>query len=146
MTDPDSPLLEDAKRQIASLTADVRRMLDLRWRLARLEITEAVGSVKRLAVVLALVVVAVLVALPVLVVYAAELLGRHSNLSFSGWLLIFGVGLLTVSLAGGWLAWLRFRREFTGLEETLEELREDLVWLDEWRGEERREERREKRE
>jgi hypothetical protein len=42
------------------------------------------------------------------------------------------LGLLTAAALVGWLAWRRFRRQFTGLEETLEELREDLVWLQEW--------------
>jgi hypothetical protein len=30
------------------------------------------------------------------------------------------------------LAWRSFRRRFTGLRETFEELREDTVWIGEW--------------
>ena len=36
-----------------------------------------------------------------------------------------------LALAAGYCAWRRFRRRFIGLRETLEELREDLVWLQE---------------
>jgi hypothetical protein len=36
---------------------------------------------------------------------------------------------------GGSLAWRRFRRNFIGLRETLEELREDVLWLKEKSGE-----------
>ncbi|MGA2033909.1 MAG: hypothetical protein ABSG68_16805 [Thermoguttaceae bacterium] len=50
------------------------------------------------------------------------------------WLLILGLLLLlgAGSLAG--LAWLSFRRKFVGLRQSLEELREDAVWLHEWIG------------
>ena len=44
------------------------------------------------------------------------------------------MGLLVAAALVAWLAWRRFRRRFVGLEETLEELREDLVWLQEWGG------------
>ena len=45
-----------------------------------------------------------------------------------GWLLIFAGGLLILALSGGYLAWRRFWRRFTGLRETMEELREDMLW------------------
>jgi len=42
--------------------------------------------------------------------------------------------LLVAGLVVGWAAWRRFRRQRVMLRETLEELREDLVWLEEWLG------------
>ena len=129
MTDRDPPLLKDAKQQVAALAADLRRMVGLRWQLAALELQAAVGSAKWLAVVLVAAAVTGLTALPVLVVYAAERIALLTDISRTTWLLVFGLGLLTLATVGAWLAWRRFRREFVGLEETLEELREDLLWL-----------------
>jgi hypothetical protein len=39
---------------------------------------------------------------------------------------------LIVAILLAWSARRRYRREFTGLRETLEELREDMEWLREW--------------
>ncbi|MFH1923799.1 MAG: phage holin family protein, partial [Planctomycetota bacterium] len=72
-----------------------------------------------------------LTGLPVLVVWAALLLPEAMR---AGCLLLVGLVLVVGAILAGWLAWRRFRREFVGLEETLEELREDLVWLREWAG------------
>jgi protein-S-isoprenylcysteine O-methyltransferase Ste14 len=55
-------------------------------------------------------------------------------MSRQSWLTIFGLGLLGLGILLGFLAWWTFRRRFTALEETLEEIREDLVWLSEWTG------------
>ena len=138
MADRDRPLLADAKEEIARLGADLREMAGLRWQLVRLELQAGIGSVKRLAIALAVTVIMASTALPILAVWAAEFLGQRTKLTRSGWLLIFGLGLLAGAALTGWLAWRRFRRRFVGLEETLEELREDAVWFREWTG--RREE------
>ena len=131
MTDPDRPLFDDAKQQLARLAASLEQMVALRWQLARLELDAALGSVKRLGVVLAIAAVMALTGLPVLVVWAAVLLPETMR---AGCLLLVGLVLLVGGILVGWRAWRRFRREFVGLEETLEELREDLVWLREWTG------------
>jgi len=128
-----SPIAE-LKDEIGSLADDFKEMAALRWQLARLEGREAAYLAKRLGIGLALAAVAVLAALPVLCVAAAWWLGEVTNLSSTGWLLIFGLGLLLGGVAGGYLAWRHFRRRFTGIRQTLEELREDLVWLEEWAG------------
>ena len=47
-------------------------------------------------------------------------------------LLVAGAMLLLLAPLVGWLAWRRFRRRFLGLEQTIEELREDAAWLREW--------------
>jgi len=134
MADPDRPLLADAKREIARLTADLGEMAGLRWQLAMLEVRAAAGSLKRLAVPMVVAGVMGLTAVPVVVVYAAGFLGERSDISEAAWLLILGLGLLTLAVLVGWLGWRRFRRDFTGMEQTLEELREDIVWLQEWAG------------
>ncbi len=70
-----------------------------------------------------------LAVLPLAVVSLSDVLDGVGHIARAGWLAIFAGGLLIVALAGGYLAWRRFRRRFTGLQETLEEIREDLLWL-----------------
>jgi protein-S-isoprenylcysteine O-methyltransferase Ste14 len=133
MADRESRLLDDAKRELGQLGDDLKELVLLRRRLALLEFRTATRQVKRLAIVLTVAAVVALSSLPVLLVYLAEILAGVW-MSRVGWLLSLGLGLLSVALLGGWLAVRRFRREFVGMEETLEEFREDLVWLEEWAG------------
>ena len=119
------------RREIGSLAADLREMASLRWELARLELDAAVASTKRLAVAAITAGLMVLCALPILAVGLAEGLDGRLGVSRLQWLLIIGFTLLLGGLAGGTLAWRHFRRRFTGFEQSLEELREDLVWLEE---------------
>lgn len=134
MADPDRPLLADLQEQAARLRAELEQMLALRWQLAKLELEASAGSIKRLAVGLAAAAVLALTGLPILAVWAAALLDARLPLEGISWLPVFGFVLLAAAALAGWLAWRHFRRRFVGLEETLEELREDLVWLREWTG------------
>lgn len=135
MSEPKRPLVADVKDEIGSLAADLKKMAALRWQLARLELGAAVVPVKRLAITLLVAAALVLTALPILAVGAAELLDGWL-MSCTGWLLIWGFGLLIGGGATGYLAWRRFRRRFALMEQTLEELREDVVWLRQWAGKE----------
>lgn len=130
MADSKPPLLDGAKRELAGLGDDLREMAELRWQLALLEFHAALAQVKRLAVVGGIAAVAGLTSLAVLVVYAADMLGGVW-ISRTAWLLTFGLSLLAISILSVWLAVRHFRHEFAFMEETLEELREDLVWLEE---------------
>lgn len=133
MIERERPPLADLRDEIGSLRADLTQMVTLRGQLARLEVEAALGQIKRLAIAGVIFGVMLLSALPILAVAAARKLGDPKlevwGLSFVEWLLIFGLGLLLGGAAGGWLAWRRFRRRFVGIEQTLEELREDAVWL-----------------
>jgi hypothetical protein len=75
-----------------------------------------------------------LTALPLLAVCLAQLLDGWWAVSGTGWLAIFASALLLGGILGASLAYRHFRRNLIGLEETLEELREDLLWLQEWTG------------
>jgi len=134
MADPDRPLFADAQAELARLAADLRRMAGLRWQLARLELDASARRIARLAILLAAASVMVFTSLPILVVAGACLLPEAVRPYFlwaiGGALLCGGV----LGLVAGWRAWRRFRKERFGLEETLEELREDLVWIEEWIG------------
>jgi len=143
MADPDRPLFADVRAEAGRLGAELRRMAGLRWRLARLELDAALRSVKWLAIALAVAAIMLTTALPLLAVWAAELLAEATGVSQSCWLLALGLFLLIGAATSGWLAWIRFRRRFVGLEETMEELREDLVWLQEWTARREPEDRRE---
>lgn len=121
------------RHEIGSLAADMQEMASLRWELARLELQSAIGSIKRLAAAAIAAGLMVLCALPILVVGLTEGLDGWLGVSRLGWLLIFGFTLLLGGIAGGTLAWRHFRRRFTGFEQSLEELREDLVWFEEYR-------------
>ena len=136
MTEREPALFARVKNEFGSMGADLKEMAALRWRLAQLELQAAVGLVKGLAIRLVVVGIAGIVSLPVLVVAAATALDQCLGVSYLGWLLIFGTGLLAGSIAGGYLAWRWFRRRFSGVEQSLEELHEDLLWLKQWSGDE----------
>jgi len=120
------------KAELASLTADIAEMLTLRARLAALELRVAKAQIQRLAIALGIAAVLGLTALPLLAVSAAHLLNGRLGISEAGWLVIMAAALLVTALLGAWLACRSFRGRFVGLEESLEELREDLLWLREW--------------
>ncbi len=134
MNDPaDRPLLADVREQFSALGDELREMAATRWELARLEIEADLRSVARLAFFWLIAAVAALTALPLAVVALAEVLDGCLGISRGGWLLILAAGLLTLAFGGGYYAWRRFRRKFIGLRETIEELREDALWLKERR-------------
>ena len=72
-----------------------------------------------------------LAAIPLLAVALAEQLAGVGGVAKIGWLAILAGALALAGAAVAWWAWRRFRREFKGLEQSLEELREDLAWIQE---------------
>jgi uncharacterized membrane protein YqjE len=131
VADPDRPLFADATEEMTQLGADLFRIADLRWKLARLELEAAASSVKRLVIVAVVAATMALTSLPILVVGAIHFLPDWAQ---AGSLLAAGLVLLLAAILVSWWARRRFLREYVGLEESLEELREDLVWLQEWTG------------
>jgi hypothetical protein len=129
MPSPERPLLADVREEINALKEELREMASARWELARLELAADLRAVKRLAVVWTATVVMSLSALPLAAVWAAETLSGCWGISRGHWLLMFAAGLLLAAVLGGYCAWRRFCRKFVGLRETIEELREDFVWL-----------------
>jgi hypothetical protein len=136
MAEPDRtrPLLADLGDELRALGSELRESLVLRWQLALLELRADRRSAVRLAIGVSASGVMALSALPLLLVWLAAQLDQWLGVSRDGWLLILGLALLLSGLASGYLAWRRFRRRFLGLEQTLEELREDAAWLREWSG------------
>ncbi len=131
MADPDRPLFADATDEITQLGSDLFQIANLRWKLARLELEAAARSVKRLVIPAVVAATMALTALSILIVGAVHFLPDWAHASA---LLAAGVVLLLAAIFVSWWARQRFLREYVGLEESLEELREDLVWLEEWTG------------
>ncbi len=132
MPKPDWPILGALRAELGHLSSDVQKMLALRWQLASLELRTALNQLKGLAIALTIAAVLGLTAFPLVAVYAAEQLDGSLGLSRHTWLLLLALTFLILSLLIGTLAWRTFRRRFVGLQETLEELREDWVWLSDW--------------
>jgi hypothetical protein len=131
---PRRSLLAGIQESFRALGDDLRQMLSLRWQLAKLEARADARALKRLALLAFAAVVMVLTALPLLLVGAADLLDGHGGIARAGWLLIFAVALLAAGIGTCALAWRHFRRRVTGMQQTLEEVREDLIWLGELTG------------
>jgi uncharacterized membrane protein YqjE len=132
MSHSNEPLFEPLREGLSRLGVDLYDLARTRLLLARCEATAAIRSLRGLVVVLAIAAVLVLTALPVLVVALADALHHTLGMSRWGWLCLFGGGLLSGGVAAGWAKYRRFRQEFVGLEETLEEFHEDVAWLREW--------------
>lgn len=134
MASRDEPLGAELAETLAGLRAELAEMLQLRWRLLKLEIEADLAQAKRLAIALVAAAVMALAVVPLWLTALAEWLDGLWGISGAGWLVGFG-GLLAVSAgAVACLAWRRFRRRLVALSQTFEELREDGVWLGEWLG------------
>lgn len=128
-TEPEK-LFAPTTAELGRLRDVLRRAVAARWALASLELTAALGDIKRLTISLAVAALVVLVSLPVLVVAICDALAGVWGIDRAGWLLIAFATLIVTASLTGWLGWRRFQRQFVGLEETLETLREDQAWLE----------------
>lgn len=133
MSQRGTSLTAELRTELRHLAAELRELVRLRYELARLELADSASQIRRLAIAWVVALLLLLIGLPVLVVAAAELLDGWL-LSRAGWLLVFGVLLIGTAFGLATLMWLRFRRGFVGLRDTLAELREDAVWIGEWTG------------
>ncbi|HVC99221.1 MAG TPA: phage holin family protein [Pirellulales bacterium] len=129
MANDQKPLFAGVKAEAARLKSDIVSLARLRWQLARLEAAAAARSLRRLTVVLTAAALAAIVAVPILLVALAEALDGCLGVPRWAWLLALGLGLLLTAALAAWTRWRRFSQEFVGFEQTIEELREDVVWL-----------------
>ena len=119
------------RTRLSALGGDVHESLRLRIDLGQLEAKAAAADVRRLTVGMAVAGVLATVGLATAAVGAADAMEGIAGLTKAGWLAIFSAVIMATGAVVGTVAWLRFRREFVGFEETLEELREDARWLGE---------------
>ncbi|MHB8901083.1 MAG: phage holin family protein [Thermoguttaceae bacterium] len=129
MADADRPLLGELRTELSRMADEVSQLAALRWRLAELELRESARTVRRFSIGAAVAAGLVFTSLSLVAVALSAWL-----LPSLCWAWIPGMALAGGGLAVGWRAWRQFRREFRGLEESIDELREDLAWLKEWSG------------
>ncbi len=108
---------------------EVAEMASLRWQLAELELRSDLQAAKRLGMLSGAGLVAALTGLPVLTIVLAGQLDSLIASNFPWVTLSVGGLLLIGGLLTAWFGWRRFRSEFLGLRESLDECREDLIWL-----------------
>ncbi len=128
------PLLSGIRSELDGLSAELAEMTRCHWELARLELASDMRELRRLALGMTVAAALALAALPMAAVALAWWVRGSLGLGFGGWLAVFAALLLAGAATVAHFAWHRFRRRFCGLEETLEELREDLLWVGEWTG------------
>jgi hypothetical protein len=132
MPRPADGLLDDARDAGAQLRADVTAALDVRWRLMRLELGTALVALRRLSTSMAIALWLAASVLPVAAVLGAEALSRATELDRIAALAIVGGAMLLLAGLIAAAGWWRFRRQWRGIEQTLEFLREDAEWLNHW--------------
>ena len=119
------------------LFSDFVELLTLRRQLAELEVRNDLYQIKRLAIFSGLGSAQCLIGMAVLAVLAGSLIDEWFATStlpiVRPWgSLILGVGFVACGAETLRRGWSRFQREFSGLQESIAELREDAVWLREW--------------
>lgn len=125
-----SPLV----RQVEGFSNEVQAMFRARAELLGLELQAARSTATRVIVSVLLGLFGLVVTIPIVVVALAWQIARWFDLDLlvvlwvaTGMLLVVSVGLIL-------LAWRRYRRDFHGLEDSIAELREDMLWMQEWVG------------
>ena len=129
------PLLGELREELSGMAGELGQLATMRLRLAEIELRESAQTTRRFAICAVASVVLILTSLPVLVVALSTWLGAVTPLSAMACNAILGLLLAIAGATALWFSWRRFRRDFRGLEQSLEELREDLVWVKEWTGE-----------
>ena len=119
------------------LFSDLVDLLVLRRQLAELVVCNDLRQIKRLGIFGGLGLTQCLVGMAVLAVLAGSLIDQWiATTTIPGprpWgSLCLGVVLILSGLETLRRSWNRFQREFSGLKESIAELREDAVWLREW--------------
>lgn len=125
-------MFKKLRENLDTLSRDTRESVVLRCRLAMIELKADLANLRNLTVLLVLALVGILTGVAVLAVWIAELLHECVPLCANLWTMIVGLSAIVVSLLIALFAWHHFRRRWVGLEQTFEELREDIAWFKEW--------------
>ncbi len=127
MAEADGPLLAKLREELSGMAGEASHLAALRWRLAEIELRQSAATVRRFSLWALVAATLLLTSLPMFTVALSVWL-----LPGLGWSWTIGLVLAIAGLATATLAWRRFRRDFHGLEQSIEELREDLQWVKEW--------------
>ncbi len=125
-----SPLV----RQLEGFSNEAQAMLRARAELLGLELQAARSTATWVIVAVLVGLLGLVVSIPVLVVVLSQQIARWFEFDAlvvlwiaTGIMLLASVGLIL-------LAWRRYRRDFHGLDDSIAELREDMLWMQEWVG------------
>jgi len=130
---PNSPRSESAAHP--HWWSRLQELLDARLAMAKLEVRHNIHSFRRLGIAGTIGAVVALSGLPVLLIVLSQALAARTRLDVFTWQFLLGGAFSLAGMLILLLAWRSFRRNFTGLAETLDELREDRRWLEEIAGE-----------
>jgi uncharacterized membrane protein YqjE len=136
MSNAERPPAAGWKQRLQPLAAELSRMLALRRELAALEVAHDRQLLQQGGIVGGIGALLAVLGATQLVQSLAGYLASVTVLSTTAWSLIFGLLFL---VPGGLLiyrVYCKIRSRFCGLQGTLAELQEDLVWLREWTGSE----------
>ncbi len=117
--------------QVRASLAELRKMFELRRQLAEAEIQSDLAATKRFAIVGGIGWAAGLTGLPLLLSIVTARVEEALQLSFPWISVTVALTLLGIGMIVSWTAWRRFRFEFLGLRDSLQEIQEDLIWLGE---------------
>ncbi|MEE3370270.1 MAG: phage holin family protein [Planctomycetota bacterium] len=123
--------------ELRRLFSDFVDLLALRRQLAELEVHNDLRQIKRLGIFGGLGLTQCLVGMAVLAVLVGSLIDQWIATSVvpisRPWgSLLLGAGFIVCGLETLRRSWNRFQRDFSGLKESIAELREDAAWLREW--------------
>ena len=131
-SDPTTAPFSSVRKDLRQTMSDISAMLNARRRLAELEIRHDIAASRQLLIVGGVAIVLVLVGLPVAVVAITLQLEELYSDSLHWPMLLVATFFILIGSVVLWSSWVRFRRDFLGLQESMAELREDLIWLRDW--------------
>ena len=127
-------LLSALGRQTRRLGRDLREFLVARWLLLEVELRETGAGLRRLVLLSVFVTIVFLSGWTLLLVAMSDMLDGLGGLSRAAWAGILGGSFVLMAIAGTIVALRWLRGTLRGLEQSLEELREDAAWIREWVG------------
>jgi uncharacterized membrane protein YqjE len=131
-----TPLFSPLRDELKGLSAELLEAISLRRQLATIELQNDLRASAWLLATIVAAVLVLLVGFSILAVSVSLWLDAVYPIEPVSWTGVFGAGFVLFALMTLLFGWKRFQSRFTALEQTREELREDVVWLNEWLGRE----------
>lgn len=124
--------LDSLRGELREFGDELAELAGARWQLLRLELDDARRVSLRLAISLSVFAMLASAGCTLLLAALGDRLDGVWGIARWGWFGLASLTLLILSGLGLAMALRRFRREFVGLRDSLEELHEDAVWVREW--------------
>ena len=131
-----TPLFSPLCDELKGLGSELLEAISLRRQLVTIELQNDLRASAWLLATIVISGLVLLVGLSILAVSISLWLDTIYPISPVSWTGVFGAGLVLFALIAILFGWKRFKTRFTALEQTRQELSEDIVWLNEWLGRE----------